>query len=64
MTANGYTVREHPKKHEALQTALTVAKLAREIRNELIYPHPDREQIKKLAEDVIQAGEFLKRWAA
>ena len=63
MTAQGLTVKDYILKADALQSALTGAQIAREIRNQLVYPHPDAEEVKKLAEDLIHIGEQLKRWA-
>lgn len=63
MTAEGLTVKDYILKADALQNALTAAQIARDIRNQLVYPHPDSEQVKKHAEDLIHIGEFIKRWA-
>lgn len=64
MSADGLIVKEHILKSDALQKALTAGQIARDIRNQLVYPHPDSEEVKRYAEDLIHIGEFLKRWAS
>lgn len=63
MTCAGYKVTERITKPSALQTILTAAQICRDIRGQLVYPHPDSEEIKKLAGDLIHAGEYLRKWA-
>lgn len=64
MTATELVLKERITKNNALQTALTAAQVTKEIRGHLIYPNPDAEEVKKLAEDLVHAGEYLKKWAA
>lgn len=49
---------------QAEQTAKAARKIAHQAAWQLAVSAPDAEEIKKLAEDLIHAGEYLKKWAA
>lgn len=63
MTAQGLTIEGCKKKSDALSIALAAVKISKELRNKLVAPICGEDEIKKLAEDLIHAGEYLKRWA-
>lgn len=63
LTAETVKVSGKTSKAHALQMALTASAITKEIRRQLVEPHPDLEALKQNAGDLIDAGEYLKKWA-